>query len=36
VRTEGEETFNGRVPGQYQSLKKMFVPAVGRLIHSLR
>lgn len=24
VRTDGEEIFNGRVPGQYQSLKKMF------------
>jgi len=21
VRTEGEEIFNGRIPGQYQSLK---------------
>jgi len=24
VRTEGEEIFNGRIPGQYQSLKKFF------------
>jgi len=24
VRTEGEEIFNGRIPGQYQSLKKLF------------
>jgi transposase len=23
VRTEGEETFNGRIPGQYQSLKRL-------------
>ena len=23
VRTDGEEIFNGRVPGQYQSLKKL-------------
>ena len=24
VRTDGEEIFNGRIPGQYQSLKKLF------------
>ena len=24
VRTGGEEIFNGRIPGQYQSLKKLF------------
>jgi transposase len=24
VRTEGEEIFNGRIPSQYQSLKKLF------------
>jgi len=24
VRTDGEEIFNGRIPGQYQSLKKFF------------
>ena len=24
VRTQGEEIFNGRIPGQYQSLKKFF------------
>ena len=23
VRTEGEEIFNGRIPGQYQSLKRL-------------
>src|SRR5664280_1152782 len=23
VRTEGEEIFNGRIPGQYQSLKRI-------------
>ena len=24
VRIEGEEIFNGRIPGQYQSLRKLF------------
>jgi hypothetical protein len=24
VRTDGEEIFNGRIQGQYQSLKKLF------------